>query len=236
MLPLKDVQAKQATQENLFQPHQFAPDNVILLVEDNPWNQQVMQSFFEELALPLHVADNGRAGIEKIKALQEEGCLPDLILMDLHMPEMDGFETTRTIRKDPDIADIPIVILSADAFIEQQKTALELGIKDYLTKPIDFVQLSSILTHYLRQVKPIPLKALPPLPDSTRAQVLARLENLVHIPVVLLDEILENTQKIRELCQGFDSIYPDLLQQIDHAAYNGDEAQIATLVKKGLSC
>ena len=151
------------------------------------------------------------------------------------MPEMNGFEAIRVIRHDPDIADIPIVVLSADAFIEQQKTALELRITDYLTKPIDFGPLLSILTHYLRQGQPMPSKALPPLPDSTRAQVLEGFEKLSHIPVVLLDNILENTQKMRELCNGFESIYPDLLQQIDQAAYNGDEAQILTLVQKGFN-
>ena len=137
-------------------------------------------------------------------------------------------------RNDPDCVEIPIVVLSAEAFIEQQEATLKLGIKDYLTKPIDFVKLSSILPHYLRQVD-IPSKALPALsslPESTRVQVLAGLEKLAHIPVVLLDKILENTQKIRELCDRFESIYLDLLQQIDHAAYNGDETQIANLVKK----
>ena len=76
---------------------------------------------------------------------------PDLVLMDMHMPLMDGMEATRQLRLSPDCAYLPIIALSADAFTEQQQTAYEAGITDYLIKPLDFDKLLPVLVKYLRQ-------------------------------------------------------------------------------------
>lgn len=128
----------------------FHQENVVLAVEDNLMNQEMLSALFEELHLPLHLAENGKEGLEKTLQLHTEGRPPDLILMDLHMPEMDGLEATRQIRQHAEYTDIPIVAFSADAFTDQQKEALALGVNDYLTKPINMDKLLPILQKYLR--------------------------------------------------------------------------------------
>ena len=111
----------------------FSTDNIVLAVEDMEMNQQMLKVLFDELHLDIHFANNGEEGIEKIKDLK-----PDLVLMDIHMPVMDGIEATRRIRQIPEFKYLPIIALSADAFIEQQNKAFKAGLSKYITKPIDF--------------------------------------------------------------------------------------------------
>jgi PAS domain S-box-containing protein len=122
----------------------FKPDSVILVIEDNPMNQEMMEALFEGLGLKIQLAENGKEGIEKTLALK-----PDIVLMDIHMPKMDGVEATRQIRKIPECDDIPIIALSADVLSEQQKKTMEIGFNAYLTKPLDFEKLLPLLTKHL---------------------------------------------------------------------------------------
>ena len=104
----------------------------ILLVEDNPSNREL---FVEILRLnneyELHVAENGMRALEILETFS-----PDLILMDIHMPEMDGLAVTRAIKSIPELSSIPIVALSALAMKSDIQSALEAGCSDYITKPI----------------------------------------------------------------------------------------------------
>lgn len=111
----------------------------ILLVEDNQSNREL---FVEILRLnkeyELYVAENGMQALEMLETFS-----PDLILMDIHMPEMDGLAVTRTIKSIPELATIPIVALSALAMKSDIQSALEAGCIDYITKPIrirDFLE------------------------------------------------------------------------------------------------
>ena len=123
----------------------FSSKNVVLCVEDHFINQKMIAAIFRDLGIDIHIANNGREGYEKAQELR-----PDLILMDLHMPLMDGFETVRKIRANPLLARTPVVALSADAFIEQQKGALDAGFDDYITKPVDLDRDIPIFAKYLR--------------------------------------------------------------------------------------
>ena len=122
----------------------FDADSCVLVVDDNRLNREVVRLVLEELGISVHMAENGRLGVEKARELS-----PDLILMDLHMPDMDGFQSTMKIREYPECADTPIVMLSADAFSDQQTVALSMGIEDYLTKPLLMDQLKIVLKKYL---------------------------------------------------------------------------------------
>ena len=123
----------------------FSSKNVVLCVEDHFINQKMIAAIFKDLGIDIHIANNGREGYEKAQELR-----PDLILMDLHMPLMDGFETVRKIRANPLLGKTPVVALSADAFIEQQKGALDAGFDDYITKPVDLDRDIPIFAKYLR--------------------------------------------------------------------------------------
>jgi CheY-like chemotaxis protein len=95
--------------------------------------------------IDIHLANDGQEGYDKALVL-----LPDLILMDLHMPVMDGFEAVKLIRENPILEKTPVVALSADAFLEQQRGALEAGFDDYITKPVDLDRDIPVFAKYLK--------------------------------------------------------------------------------------
>ena len=124
--------------------HQFAASNSVLLVEDNKVNQLVVVALFKRLGITLHLANDGQEGIARVEELK-----PNLVLMDIHMPVMDGLEATRQLRQNPAYRDLPIIAMSADAFEEQQAEARAAGMNDYTTKPIEFDKLIQVLSYYL---------------------------------------------------------------------------------------
>ncbi len=124
--------------------HQFAASNSVLLVEDNKVNQLVVVALFKRLGITLHLANNGEEGVARVEELK-----PNLVLMDIHMPVMDGLKATRLLRQNPAYRDLPIIAMSADAFEEQQAEARTAGMNDYTTKPIEFDRLIQLLSYYL---------------------------------------------------------------------------------------
>jgi signal transduction histidine kinase/CheY-like chemotaxis protein len=121
-------------------------DFTTLVVEDNEMNQELIKKFFSNLKYNVVVLANGALAVEYVKHSK-----PDLILMDLHMPVMDGFEATNEIRKKHCINSLPIIALTADAFIEQKEHTLKNGFNDFITKPLELKRLKSILDHYLKK-------------------------------------------------------------------------------------
>ncbi|MCK5852515.1 response regulator [bacterium] len=108
----------------------------ILLVEDNDINQQVASEFLESAGFYIEIANNGLEAVNKINS----SGIPskyDLVLMDLQMPVMDGFQATAKIRENPDYTDLPILAMTADAMLGVKEKCLEAGMMDYITKPID---------------------------------------------------------------------------------------------------
>jgi CheY-like chemotaxis protein len=90
-------------------------------------------------------AENGLKGIDVLKETPDIACL----LMDVMMPEMDGYETTREIRKMPQFASVPIIALTAKAMKGDREKCIEAGASDYITKPVDTEQLMSLLRVWL---------------------------------------------------------------------------------------
>jgi CheY-like chemotaxis protein len=119
-------------------------DADILLVEDNLVNQKVATAMLKKLGCKVTVVPNGARALEQI-ALRTF----DLIFMDCQMPIMDGFETTRAIRQMVGaIHDIPIVAMTAHALKEDRQRCLDVGMDDYLAKPVHRDALISILKKY----------------------------------------------------------------------------------------
>jgi sigma-B regulation protein RsbU (phosphoserine phosphatase) len=102
----------------------------ILVVDDNDINRDICAINLEKLHLPLHFAENGAEGLALAKEVH-----PDLILLDIMMPVMDGFEMLRIIRQTERLDDIPVLMLTAKSETESIVKALELGANDYLKKP-----------------------------------------------------------------------------------------------------
>lgn len=117
-------------------------DTKVLVVEDNKMNQFFIKQLFSTWGINAHIADNGKIALEKLKNITY-----DLILMDIHMPVMDGPETAKKIRKSSNdkINKIPIVACSADVFPESKRKAIESGMNFYLTKPLSEKALKEIL-------------------------------------------------------------------------------------------
>jgi two-component system, cell cycle response regulator DivK len=118
---------------------------LILLVEDNLSNRDL---FIEILRVhpeyQLHVAENGLQALEMLESFR-----PDLILMDIHMPEMDGLAVTRAIKSTPELSAIPIVALSALAMKSDINSAFEAGCVGYITKPVRIKKFMDDIRTYI---------------------------------------------------------------------------------------
>ena len=145
-IPYKQPDAVERVESEIeLREYKFSPDNKVLAVEDNAMNQEMLRALFNELNIELIIAENGKEGVSK--AFEHQ---PDLILMDIHMPVMDGYTATRLIRENPALAEIPIVALTADAFKEQKRKALKSGINAYISKPLDLQEFMPMLKKYLK--------------------------------------------------------------------------------------
>ncbi|MBF0288368.1 MAG: response regulator [SAR324 cluster bacterium] len=215
----------------------FSKDNRILVVEDNPMNQEMITALFEQMGLKIELADDGRMGIEKTLTLHSLENPLDLILMDMHMPGMDGMMAAKKILAHPQCANIPIVGISADAFKKQQKAAFKAGIVDYITKPIDFMKLIAVLIKYLRQedneAEQIASKRTV-LPDDVERQILRKMREIAEMSILDGAELLEQIEQVNALCQGYESLYPQLLKEIHTAIFEMDEKKLKSCVMKAL--
>jgi two-component system, cell cycle response regulator DivK len=116
----------------------------ILVVEDNKDNMTLISDVLHSLDYDVLQATDGEQGI---RVTGEER--PDLILMDLSLPRMDGWTATRTIKANPDLQNIPVIALTAHAMVGDKERALEAGCDDYMSKPINLRELAEKLTHFL---------------------------------------------------------------------------------------
>ena len=116
----------------------------ILYVEDNPDNVYMLTRRLKKKGFELIIAGDGQEGIDK--AIEES---PDLILMDLSLPTLDGWTATAEIKKIDKVKDIPIIALSAHAMPEHRDRAIKAGCSDYDTKPVDIKRLLSKMAQYI---------------------------------------------------------------------------------------
>jgi two-component system chemotaxis sensor kinase CheA len=127
------------------QKHSLLKDKKILIVDDDTRNVFALTSALEKYQMDIIYAENGREGIEELM----ENPDTDLILMDIMMPEMDGFEAIRNIRKIAKFKTLPIIAVTAKAMKHNREECLEAGATDYISKPIDIDQLFSIMQVWL---------------------------------------------------------------------------------------
>ena len=122
----------------------------ILLVEDNEMNREIATELLEEDGFVVDTAEDGTIAVQKMENAKPGDY--DLILMDVQMPIMNGYEATRRIREmnDPAIANITILAMTANAFEEDRQSAIAAGMNDHLTKPVDVRKLKDTLVKYLR--------------------------------------------------------------------------------------
>ena len=123
----------------------------ILLAEDNEINQQIAVELLEGVGASVDVAQNGREAVEKLMATVSAPVY-DLLLTDLQMPEMDGYQATARIRAEPAFAKLPIIAMTAHATMEERQRCLDAGMNDHISKPIDPEALFETVGRYYHQV------------------------------------------------------------------------------------
>src|ERR1041385_610766 len=116
----------------------------ILIVDDTDWNRDLLVQLLEDDYDIVQAGD----GVEAVK--QAAAVRPDLILMDLGMPVMDGWEATRRIKADPALKDIPVIAVTSHAMVGDEITAREAGCDDYIAKPVDENALMEKIRRLLR--------------------------------------------------------------------------------------
>jgi len=150
-----------------------SPSAAILLVDDNPQNLQVLGKILLENNYKIEFSTSGTSALEWLKAKHF-----DLILLDINMPDMDGFEVCRRIRSNPELNNVPVIFLSADTERESILRGFDLGAQDYVTKPFDSRELLVRVRTHLK------------LKDS--------LEKLEKFNKLLEEKVTERTQQLKE--------------------------------------
>lgn len=118
----------------------------ILLVEDNEMNADMLSRRLRRLGHEVLVAEDGRQGVDMAREHR-----PDLVLMDMDLPVIDGWSATRQIKADADIAHIPVMALTAHAVVGEREKALQAGCVDYDTKPIEWSRLKKKVSSLLER-------------------------------------------------------------------------------------
>jgi CheY-like chemotaxis protein len=133
--------------ENLHRDGEILAGKRALIVDDDIRNIFAMTSFLERYEMTIHAAENGLEAIELLSGAEQY----DVILMDIMMPDMDGYETMRRIRDIPAHRDLPILALTAKAMKGDREKCIEAGASDYIAKPVDTEHLVSLLRIWLHR-------------------------------------------------------------------------------------
>ena len=120
----------------------------ILVVDDEPTIVRLMEFILARQGHQMVVAVNGEEALAKIRAEQ-----PDLVLLDIMMPRLDGYEVAQRLRADPATAKLPIIMLSAKAQEEDIRKGVDVGVDEYITKPFSPEHLVHVVADYLQRVK-----------------------------------------------------------------------------------
>ncbi len=212
----------------------------VLVVDDNEVNRELLTTHLERLGIRVVAAEDGRRAVELVvSSPRDEAGKPfDLVLMDVQMPVMDGFEATRAIRARPEpvIASLPVIAVTAHASSADREAALRAGMNDHLSKPIDFRTLPDVIAPHVPHVRVdddpsrgtgtsaggfLPSRPPPRALDTVAA--LARLDN----DVVLYRKVLAM------FLQRFEGVVPELERLV--AAARNDEARRMVHDLKGSS-
>lgn len=118
--------------------------STVLYIEDNPLNMRLVKKYLQSMGIQMIEAVDGFSGLDM--AMQSQ---PDLILVDVNLPDIDGLEVTRRLRSHDETSEMPIVALTANAMHGDRERCLNSGCDGYLAKPVSRVELVNVLRNYL---------------------------------------------------------------------------------------
>jgi two-component system sensor histidine kinase/response regulator len=197
-------------------PPRFAPGAAVLVVEDNEINRQVARELLAAAGIDAECAESGEEAIERCAHRRY-----DTVLMDIQMPGLDGIETTRRLKADARLADMPVVALTAHAMASDRERFLEAGMDDYLAKPIDERELLRVLSRWLPTLEAA--NEAPATPASPDAAWPPALRELRGIDVALaLDRVNRNADLLLRLVQQLHVRHADAARRIAGLVEVGD--------------
>lgn len=192
----------------------------VLLVDDNKINQQVSRELLEDIGLKVDIASNGRQAVDLVQDAYDQNPF-DAVLMDIQMPELDGYQATRLIRDDQRFAELPIIAMTAHAMTSDREKCLRAGMNDHLAKPIDPKKLATALIEWIQPGdREPPFTNLPhKSTDDTKLQIPAQLEEI---------DVESGLQNVA----GNKKLYKKLLKQFCED-FNGFETSLAANLAQG---
>lgn len=212
----------------------------VLVVDDSDVNREVAQRILEAEGAVVSLATNG---LEALEWLNEHAGMVDIVLMDIQMPYMDGYATTKKIRQNPRWSNLPVVALTAGAFKNLQDTALESGMNDFISKPFNVQHLIATIQRWTGGSKVFNLSA--PLVTKPSGRELERSQEVLTLPAnnaqtldlpgINLEAGLKIWKQVDKY-QGFLSRFMDEYHDVKVVAVNamaqGEQATVVVLVHK----
>ena len=189
----------------------------VLVAEDMPLNRDVLKYMLDELNIKADMAEDGKIAV----AMACETTY-DLILMDMQMPVMDGISATESIRKLSRYADVPIIALTANAFVEDRETCLNAGMNDFLSKPVQAEMFQAMLLKWLKQAVPKISRERSKTNQSTRLACLDDVADIDKNSEIFIQ--LETATCIRIL-QEYADTYADVMSRFRDKMTSGDRAE-----------
>ncbi|MCC6922548.1 MAG: response regulator [Nitrosomonas sp.] len=191
----------------------------ILLIEDNPANQMIARHLLEMVGCRADCADNGQQAMEKIIAAQY-----DLVVMDVQMPVMNGYETARRIRSKLKFRRLPIIAMTANATQEDRQRCLDAGMDDFIAKPIYQDQMYLILAKWLPDKKQL---------EEIKQELTDSQHNHAFININALRHVLNNDNElVRKFSRKFIQVAEETLSEIETAKKHRDIKSMGRLGHK----
>jgi PAS domain S-box-containing protein len=186
-----------------------------LVAEDHEFNQQVMAELLEAEGADVTMVSSGIEVLEQLA----EGPLPDVLLMDVQMPGMDGIETTRLLRQNPAYSDLLVIALTADVLSEQRVSCLSAGMNDFEPKPLDLDHLCGTMARWLPDLVAGDIPA--PAPEPSRGH---------HVDASVLAGVFNNDSvKVARFGQRFVETGRDTVERMRQAVAADDRPAVARL-------
>lgn len=207
----------------------------ILVADDKLENRMVLMNMLEPLGFEVELAENGREEVEKAKQMK-----PDLILTDLVMPSMTGFEAVEVIRETPEIKDTPIIAVSASVIHMDRKKSQIAGCQSFLSKPVEEKELLSVVAEYLQltwlyeEISPT-TETQPTAPDAPVAGDALVIPPPAEMEVLYELAMLGNMKKIRQRCaylEELDAKYIPFSEKLKEMARGFQEKAIVAFIKE----
>jgi len=190
----------------------------VLLVEDNYLNMEVAKGLLENFGVDVTTAFNGEEALNRLTTLEF-----DLVLMDMHMPVMDGLEATRMIRKNPSFMQLPIIAMTAAAMEQDRALCLEAGMNEYITKPIVLDQLVNILLKFIHPHEEICIT------PSVQSDVSSTNEYSGWIEKMASGFFL-SAETVEKLLSGFAAQYEPFMQKLENFLNEDNFKEAASLL------